>query len=303
MDGKSNEESYKEVNIEEFSSMLHKPKRVVIGPCEGQKIQIYPSTSIYLRADVYDDFECNMENRSCIWSTNDLQAIQILPISPGIQLGCKSSQEVYIVALDKLGSYQITAIYSEKEIKIQSTIEVVIMEKTTTIAKNSAPTAVIDTAKEIAKTTPEPAIKEDKLPIIQNSQSEQIRVNNNMDIERKITSTKISLTETSLEERRKQQQEISSQHNKKSFLTRTVELTDPTTNQDAWVATMAYICFATGFTYIEQGNYLAGALLILCFSIFAIAKQGLPEGPFTRWIKQRSSSTISNVRKTIIGDK
>lgn len=300
MDGKSDQESYKEVNIEEFSSMLHIPKRVVIGPCEGQKIQTYPSTSVYLRADVFDDLDCNMENRSCIWSTNDPQAIMILPISPGIQLGCQSAREVHIVALDKPGSYQITAIYSEKKIKIQSTIEVVIMEKTTTVAKNSAPTAVIDTTKpnqEIA------IIKEEKLPIIQNSQTEQIRANNNLEIERKITSTKISLTETSLEERKKQQQEINSQHNKKSFFTRTAELTDPTTNQDAWAATMAYICFATGFTYIEQGNYLAGALLVLCFAIFAIAKQGLPEGPFTRWIKQRSSSTISNVRKTIIGDK
>ena len=174
------------------------------------------------------------------------------------------------------------------------------MEKTTTIAKNSAPTAVIDTTKpnqEIA------VVKEEKLPVIQAAQSEQIRANNNLEIERKMTSTKISLTETSLEERRKQQQEISGQQGKQTLFMRTVELTNPFTNKDTWTSSMAYICFAAGFMCIEDKEYWTGAFFILCFAIFAIAKQGLPEGPFTSWIKQRTSSSISNIRKTFIGDK
>lgn len=304
------EPPYKEIDGDQLSSMLLNPKKIII--CyRGKKIPVLsPGDDFYFWADAYDEEANIMEEVAVFWQVTPPEAVRLLPIDHLVALGCQASHAVYILVKQYSGTCKLTAyIEDSNKQRIETSIEVQIMEKNSVVQSDvskatgsprDAPN--IKKAPEIIDVPAEkPTAPNTQLVPLNVSNQQQQQLNSQEEIER--TFTQSTLTQTSIEERRRQQHSLNAQKQNKSLFMRSVEMTDPTTNKDSWASMMAYICFATAFTYFESGEYTTGGLFLVCFLVFAFAKQGLPEGPFTQWLKNRSKITISEARRTFIGDK
>lgn len=298
------EKPYQEIDGDQLSSMLLSPKKIIIGPEKLPPIK--QDSHIYLWADGYDENGNFMDEISMFWECEPPEAAILLPIEYTAVLGSQAAHAIYLVPKNYSGKCKVTAYFFDKyQNKIQASREVQIMENkppTTEIAKIKTSETIIDVEATPKTSNPTPNNENKSLvPTTSIDSKVQEQTQSQDEIERKFTHS--TLTQTSIEERRRQQYALTSQRVEKSFWAKSAEMADPTTNKDSWAAGMAYICFATAFTYLEKGEYTTGSLMLVCFLVFAFAKQGLPEGPFTQWLKNRSKTTIQDVRRTIIGDK
>lgn len=122
---------------------------------------------------------------------------------------------------------------------------------------------------------------------------------NNLEISDQPRRTLLSEKDTSVEERK---QQIMMETPTKNFLAKTVELTEPVHNTDAWVGGGSYAAMYLVAEAFSEGRYRDGFICLGFALLMIIAKHNMSKGPLTQFLEtsgKQAKQAYEDIRKSL----